>query len=131
MNGAEDESTIHLILASQPITQWTILDGRHATGSDHAVIEWAFSVDKQAEADHMQFIGWNLAAMSKEEEEAVEKLGKELERQRAHLEKESAEDKVESEAEWCQKTLSKVLDEKAKKICICAQLKRWWNCEIK
>jgi len=31
----------------------------------------------------------------------------------------------------CQATLGKVLDAKAKKIRICAQLKRWWNGEIK
>jgi hypothetical protein len=36
------------------------------------VIEWEFSVHKQEEADHLQVIGWNLAAMSKEDEKAGE-----------------------------------------------------------
>jgi len=56
--------------------RWTILDGSHATGSDHEVIEWEFNLDKQGEADHVQVIGWNLAAMSKEDEEAEEILWK-------------------------------------------------------
>jgi len=130
-NGEEGETTIDLTLASRPITRWTILDGRHATGSDHEVIEWEFSVDKQEEADHVQVIGWTLAAMSKEDEKAAEKLWKELEGQRARLDEECTGDKVEWEAEWCQETLSKVLDAKAKIIRFCARSNRWWNDEIK
>ena len=78
----------------------------------------------------MQVIRWNLAAMSKDDEKAAEKLWKELEGRRARLDEECTGDKVEQEAEWCQETLSKVLDAKAKKMRICAQLKRWWNGEI-
>jgi hypothetical protein len=115
-NGEEGESTIDLTLASRPITRWTILDGRHATRSDHEVIEWEFSVYKQEEADHVQVIGWNLAAMSKEDEKAAEKLWKEQEGHRARLDEECTGDEVEREAEWCQETLGKVLDAKAKKI---------------
>jgi hypothetical protein len=92
------------------------------------VIEWEFSVDKQ---EDVQVIGWNLAAMSKEDEKAAEKLWKELEGHRARLDEECTGDEVEREAEWCQETLSKVLDAKAKKIRICARSKRWWNGEIK
>jgi hypothetical protein len=95
------------------------------------VIEWEFSVHKQEEADHLQVIGWNLAAMSKEDEKATEKLWKELEGQSARLDEECTGDEVEREAEWCQETLSKVLDAKAKKIRICAWSKMWWNGEIK
>jgi len=95
------------------------------------VIEWEVNVDKQEEADHVQVIGWNLAAMSQEDKEAAEKLLKELERDRAHLGEECMGDDVEREAEWCQATVSKVLDVKAKKIGICARSKRWWNGEIK
>jgi len=78
------------------------------------MIEWDLNVDNQEEADHVQVIGWNLAAMSKEDEEAAEKLGKELERERAHLGEECTGDDVEREAEWCQATLSNVVDAKAK-----------------
>jgi len=53
----------------------------------------------QDEADHLQVIGWNLAAMSKEDEKAAEKLWKELEGQRARLDKECTGDEVEREAE--------------------------------
>jgi len=44
---------------------------------------------------------------------------------------ESTGDNFESEADWCQKALSKVLDITAKKLRICARSKRWWNGEIK
>jgi hypothetical protein len=107
------------------------MDRRHGTGSDHELIQWEFSVDKQEEVDHVQVIGWNLAAMSKEDEKAAEKLWKELEGQRARLEEECTGDEVEREAEWSQETLSKFLDAKAKKIRICARSTRWWNGEIK
>jgi hypothetical protein len=68
--------------------------------------------------------------VSKEHKKAAEKLWKRLEGQRAHLDGECMGDEVEREAEWCQETLRKVLDAKAKKIRICAPSKRWWNGEI-
>jgi len=77
------------------------------------VIEGEFNVNKQEEADHVQVIGWNLAAMAKVDEEAAETLWRELERERAHLGEECMGDDVEREAEWCQEPLSKVLDAKA------------------
>jgi hypothetical protein len=80
------------------------------------VIEWEFSVYKQEEADHVQVIGWNLAAMSKEDEKAAEKLWKELEGERACIDEECTGDEVEPKPEWCQETLRKFLDAKAKKI---------------
>jgi hypothetical protein len=130
-NGEEGEWTIDLTLASRPITRRPILDRRHATGSDPQVMEWEFSIHTQEEADHMQVIGCNLAAKSKDDEKVAEKLWKELAGQRARLDEECTGDEVEREAKWCQEMLSKVLDAKAKKIRICAQTKRWWNGEIK
>jgi hypothetical protein len=35
------------------------------------VIEWEFYVNNQEEADHVQLISWNQAAMSKEDMEAA------------------------------------------------------------
>ena len=115
-NREQGESTIKLTLATRPITRWTTLEGSHTTRSDHKVIEWEVNVDKPEEADHVQGLGWNLAAMSKEDEEAAEKLWRELERERAHLDEECTGDDVEREAELCQQTESKVLETKAKTI---------------
>jgi hypothetical protein len=129
-NGEDGESTIDLTLATRPMSRWTTVGGSHTTGSDHEVIKWEFNVDKQEEADHVQVIGWNLAAMAQEDKEAAEKLWRELERDRAHLGEECTGDDVEREAECSQETLSKVPDAKAKKIRICARSKRWWNGEI-
>jgi hypothetical protein len=38
-NGEDGELTIDLTLTTRPIMRWTTLDGSHATGSDHEVIE--------------------------------------------------------------------------------------------
>lgn len=74
-----------MTLGSRPITGWTRLNGKLATGSDQKGLEWELSVDKQEVADHVRVIGWNVASMSKYDEEGAEKLWKELEGQRAHL----------------------------------------------
>jgi hypothetical protein len=76
-------------------------------------------------------IGWNLAVMSKAAEEAAEKLSSDRERERAHLDEECMGDNVEREAKWCQETINKVLDAKAKIIRIRARSRRSWNSEIK
>ena len=95
------------------------------------MIEWEFSIGQQEQADHVLFIRWNLAAMLKEDDNAAEKLWKELEGQIAHLDEECTGDEVERDAEWCHDTQSKVLDTTVKKIRICARSRRWWNSEIK
>ena len=84
------------------------------------MIKWEFRVHNLEEADHVQVTGWNLAALSKEDKKAAEKLGKKLEGQRARLDEECTGDDVEQEAEWCLEMLYMVLDTKAKKIRICA-----------
>jgi len=84
------------------------------------VIEWEFIDDKLEEPDHLQVIGWILAAMSKEDEEAVENLWREPERETAQLGEECTGDYIEREAEWCQAKLSNVLEAKVRKIRICA-----------
>jgi len=107
-----------------------ILDRSHVTASDHEIIEWKVDMEKQVQAEGTQVVGWNLAAMSQEDEEQAEKCWKERARGRAYLGEKSTGDEVESKAEWCQEALSKVLDPTAKKIRICARSKRWWNGEI-
>ena len=130
-NESEGESIIDLTLANRPLGKWSILDWSHVTGSDHEIIEGEVDMEKQEEAEGTQIVGWNLAAMSQEDEEQAEKLWKERARGRAYLGEESMGDEVESEAEWCQEALSKVLNATAKKIRKCACSKRWWNGEIK
>jgi hypothetical protein len=124
------ESVIDLTLANRPFGKWMILDGTHATASDHQIIQWELEMETQEEAWGTQVVGWNLAAMSQEDVEAAKELWKERPKEMAHLGAEIMGDEVESEAEWCQEALSRVLDATAKKITICALLKRWWNGEI-
>jgi hypothetical protein len=38
------------------------------------VIEWEVDVETQEEADHERIVGWNLPAMTEEDEEAAKKL---------------------------------------------------------
>jgi len=78
----------------------------------------------------VQVIGWIMAAMSKEDEMAAQNLSKELKEHRACLDEVCMVDEVEWEVEWCHETLSKVLDEKERKIRIFSWLKRCRNGEI-
>jgi len=79
----------------------------------------------------VQGIGWNLAAMSKEDEEAAGQFWKELERERGHLDDEYIGDKVERAAKRFQETLCEVLDAKATKMKICTRSQSLWNGELK
>lgn len=115
-NGEEYESTMDVTLAKQPIKQWTILDVRHTTCSDHVLIEWQLCVDMQEVAYLVQVIQCNLAAMVQEEKQAAKNESKEVERQSACLQEESTGHKVEREAEWDQIPLSKVLDAESKEM---------------
>ena len=130
-NESEGISIIYLTLANWPFGKWTVLDGNHATGSDHEIIEWEVDMEEQEEAGGTQVIGWNLAAMSQEDKKPAEKLWRELARGRVYLEMESIGDDLESAAKWGQEVLGKVLDATAKKIRICTRSKRWWNGAIK
>jgi len=40
-----------------------MLDGSHATGSDHEIIEWEVDMEQQKKAGGTQVVGWNLLAM--------------------------------------------------------------------
>lgn len=61
-------------------------------------MEQEVDVDRQREAGYEWVVGWNLAAMTGENMEAVEKLRMELAKQRAHLDVECTADAVEQEA---------------------------------
>jgi hypothetical protein len=123
-NSEEGESTIELTLSSRPIIRRTRLDGTNTTCSYHEVIVWQLTIGKTEEADPKQVIAWNMAVMSKEDEEAAEKLAKSLDGQRAHRMEVCTGGDVEQQAERGHNTLSQVLDGKAKKIRICALSKR-------
>jgi len=88
-------------------------------------------VDRQEEAGHERVVGWNIAAMTEEDAKAAEKLWMKLGKRRAHLDAECTADEVEQEAAWCQEAMRNVLDATAEKIRICANLKRWWNADIR
>jgi len=76
-------------------------------------------------------VGWNLAAMTEEDMEAVEKLWMEVTKERAHLDVECTAVEVEQEAAWCQEAMGIVLNTTAKRIRICAKSKMWLNANIK
>jgi hypothetical protein len=106
------------------------VEASNAAESDHEIIEWQVDMKQLEEAEGRQVVGWNLAAKSQESEEQVDNLWKDKARGKAYLGGESTGDEVESEAEWCQESLSKVLDTTAKKIMICARSNRWCNGDI-
>jgi len=108
-----------------------ILDGSYSTGSNDNIIKWELDMEKQEEAGGTQVVEWNLAAMSQEDVKVAEVLSRERAKGMVHLGAEGTWDEVESEAEWYQEALSKVLDATAKKITICTHSKRWCDGEIK
>ena len=130
-NECEGASIVDLSLANRPFGKWTIVDGDQAMGSDREIIEWEIEVENEEEAAGTQVVWWKLAATWEEEDtEHAEKLSMERARGRVKVGAESTGDDVESEPEWCQDALRKVLDATAKKKRICARSKRWWNGEI-
>jgi len=126
----ESELVIDLTLANRPITVWSIVADNHITGSCHVVIEWAVEADSQEEADFERVVGWNCAAMTVKDPEAVEMLWKELFKDTATLDAECTDDEVEQNCTWFQHTLSHILDPMAKIIRICTRSTRWWNTDI-
>jgi len=62
-NGIEGESIMDLSMGNWPFGKWKILDGNHAIGSDHEIIEWDADMEKLEEAGATQLMGCNLAAM--------------------------------------------------------------------
>jgi len=118
----DGESVIGLTLANRPITKWFILEDDHTTGSDHNVIQWEVEADRQEVTDHERVVGLDIAAMTEGDVAAgAETLWAELAKERAHLDAECTEEKVEQEAAWCQEATSSVLNAMAKKIKICTK----------
>jgi hypothetical protein len=93
-------SITELTLANRPFGKLTMLDGNHATGSDHEIIECEVVIEKQEEAGDTLVVGWNLAAMSQEAMAQAEKLWTEQARGRAYMGVESTGDNIESQAAW-------------------------------
>jgi len=48
---------IDLTLANRLFRKWKIVDGKHATGSDHDIIEREVDMEKQEEAGGTQVVG--------------------------------------------------------------------------
>jgi hypothetical protein len=90
------KSIIDLSLANEPLGKLTVLGQSHVTGSDHEIIEREVDMVMQEEAGGTHVVGWNLAAMSQEDEEQGEKLWQAIVRGRACLEVASMGDKVVS-----------------------------------
>ena len=126
----EGESVIDLMLPNRPITNWSMLPDYHTTGSDHEGIEFDVEVARQEQACHERVGGWNLAGMTEEDAEIVEKLWMELAKETAHLDAACTADEVEQGAAWCQEAMGNILHTTAKKIMICAKSRRWWNADI-
>ena len=109
-NERAGKSILDLTLANRPFEKWTILEGNDATGSDREMIEWEVDMEKIEEVGGTQVVGWNLVAIEQVDKEQVEKLWREQARGREYLGVESTGDDVESESEWSQEALGKVLD---------------------
>jgi len=83
------------------------------------------------EADHAMEVRWNLAAMTKEDVKAAEKIRMEQANKRAPLHAKCTANEVEEEAVWCQEVMGSIRDATVQRISICAKAKRLWNADIK
>jgi hypothetical protein len=59
------------------------------------VIEWEVGVDSQKVADHVTIVRWNLDAITQQDAEEAEKLWMEQGEERAQVDVQCTEDKVE------------------------------------
>ena len=71
-----------------------------------------------------------MAVMTEEDPEAAEEIWAEPAKERAHVDAECTKDEGEQEAACCQEAMNSILNATAKKIRICAILKRWWLTDI-
>jgi len=104
-NETEGVFIIDISLANPPFGNWTILDGNHATWSDHEITEYDVDMERQEEAGGAEVVGWNLAATSLEDEGQAEKLWSEREIGRAYLGVGSTGGDGQSKGDWCQESL--------------------------
>jgi hypothetical protein len=65
--------------------------------------------------------------MTQDAKDEAEQLWLEAGRSRAILDNFSFCEDIESETKWTEETFTKILDQKARRIRLCARSKRWWN----
>jgi hypothetical protein len=119
------QSVIDLTWSSpleSPLAQWRTGTESEETGSDHRLVIW--------EAKHNpghnpvpsgEQIRWDISRITDGEKDKAELLWLQMEEHRPILNDMNFCEKIESEAAWIQDTLTNILNQKARRIRICAK----------
>jgi hypothetical protein len=128
------QSVIDLTWSSpleSPLAQWRMGTESEETGSDHRLIIWETKHNPGHDpVPSGEQIRWDITRMTDEQKDEAELLWLQMGENRPILNDMSFCEEVESEAAWIQDTLTDILNQKARRIRICARSKRWWNADI-
>jgi hypothetical protein len=113
-----------------PLGLWRLAKVDKETGSDHRVIIWETKRDTTASTLPSKVgerIRWDINGMSEDDKDEAELLWLEASETRPILDDFSFCEDIESETLWIEESFTKILNQKARRIRLCARSKRWWN----
>jgi hypothetical protein len=113
-----------------PLGLWRLAKDHEETGSDHRVIIWETRRDPTTNTLPSKVgerIRWDISRMSEDDKDEAELLWLTASETRPTLDDFSFCEDIESETLWIEETLTNILNQKARRIRLCARSKRWWN----
>jgi hypothetical protein len=113
-----------------PLGLCRLAKGHEETGSDQRVTIWETKRDTTASTLPSKIgerIRWDINGMSEDDKDEAELLRLEASETRPILDDFSFCEDIESETLWIEENFQKILNQKARRIRLCARSKRWWN----
>jgi hypothetical protein len=109
---------------------WRLAKDHEETGSDQKVIIWETRRDTIASMLPSKLgerIRWDITRMSEDDEDDAELVWLDASETQQILDDFSFCEDIESETLWTEENFTKILNQKARRIRLCARSKRWWN----
>jgi hypothetical protein len=125
--GSKIDITLAKGEVSRDLTAETLTDDDSATLSDHMMIQVRWGGDSQGARTSSKITGWDIDKMEEEDLKEAKELWGRLMGDREILSEVSAIPELEEEAIAIRESLTDVLNQKAKKLRVCARSKRWWS----
>jgi hypothetical protein len=111
-----------------PLAKWRMGTDCEETGSDHRLVVWETKQNSNENLARVRDqIRWDITSMTNDEKDGARLLWLQIGENRPTLTNMSFCEVIESEAIWIQETLTYILNQKARRVRICARSKRWWN----
>jgi hypothetical protein len=104
----------------------TMSEDNKDIGSDHKTMEIVWG-EESSKGTSQVFAGWNIDSMQEQDLMQTKEWWKEWSGKRDTLSDNSRIQQPDDEATVIRQTLTEVLNQKAKKLTVCARSKRWWN----